>query len=74
MLELESLPVGEYATNCYLLTLPRDRQRTVFTWPDDTLLYPGHGDPTTVGAERPAFQKFLACPRSQEMCRDVTWG
>jgi glyoxylase-like metal-dependent hydrolase (beta-lactamase superfamily II) len=49
-------------------------QRTVFTWPDDTLLYPGHGDPTTVGAERPAFQEFLARARPPDLCGDVTWG
>ena len=49
-------------------------QRTVFTWPDETRLYPGHGDPTTVGAERPAFQEFLARPRPLELCGDVTWG
>jgi hydroxyacylglutathione hydrolase len=48
-------------------------QRTVFTWPADTLLYPGHGDPTTVGAERPAFQEFLARPRPPSLCGDVTW-
>jgi hydroxyacylglutathione hydrolase len=48
-------------------------QRTVFTWPDDTLLYPGHGDHTTVGAERPAFQEFLARPRPSDLCGDVTW-
>jgi hydroxyacylglutathione hydrolase len=48
-------------------------QRTVFTWPDDTLLYPGHGDPTTVGAERRFFEEFLARPRPGDMCGDVTW-
>jgi len=48
-------------------------QRTVFTWPDETSLYPGHGDSTTVGAERSAFQEFLARPRPSELCGDVTW-
>jgi glyoxylase-like metal-dependent hydrolase (beta-lactamase superfamily II) len=48
-------------------------QRTVFTWPDDTHFYPGHGDSGTVGAVRPAFQKFLARPRSPDLCGDVTW-
>jgi glyoxylase-like metal-dependent hydrolase (beta-lactamase superfamily II) len=28
----------------------RDR---LFTLPDDTWVYPGHGDDTTIGAERP---------------------
>jgi len=56
-----------------LLTLLLSLQRTVFTWPDDTLLYPGHGAPTTVGAERPAFEEFLARPRRPDLCGDVTW-
>lgn len=56
-----------------LQTLLLSLQRTVFTWPDDTRLYPGHGDATTVGAERPAFQEFLARPRSSSLCGDVTW-
>jgi len=49
-------------------------QRAVFAWPNETRLYPGHGAPTTVGAERPAFQEFLARPRPPELCGDVTWG
>ncbi|MEE8389832.1 MAG: MBL fold metallo-hydrolase [Anaerolineae bacterium] len=48
-------------------------QRTIFTWPDDTIIYPGHGDHATVGAGRPAFQEFLARPRSADLCGDVTW-
>ncbi len=48
-------------------------QRTVFTWPDDTTLYPGHGRPTTVGQERPGFEAFLARPRAEDLCGDVSW-
>jgi hydroxyacylglutathione hydrolase len=64
---------GHTATPEALQTLLLSLQRTVFTWPDDTLLYPGHGDPTTVGAERSAFQAFLARPRPPDLCGDVTW-
>jgi hydroxyacylglutathione hydrolase len=46
---------------------------TVFTWPDATELYPGHGPHTTVGAERGAFERFLADPHPPELCGDVTW-
>lgn len=49
-------------------------QRTVFTWPDETTLYPGHGQPTTVGRERPGFEALLAGPRPPDMCGDVTWN
>jgi glyoxylase-like metal-dependent hydrolase (beta-lactamase superfamily II) len=48
-------------------------QRTVFTWPDDVHFYPGHGDSGIVGDVRPAFQEFLARPRSPSLCGDVTW-
>ena len=49
-------------------------QRTVFTWPDETRLYPGHGDPTTVGRERAGFEAFIARPRPAGLHGDVTWG
>ena len=57
-----------------LQTLLLSLQRTVFTWPDGTTFYPGHGDPATVGATRPAFQEFLARPRPPDLWGDVTWA
>lgn len=47
--------------------------RTVFTWPDETELFPGHGESTTVGAERADFEAFVAGPRPADLCGDVTW-
>jgi glyoxylase-like metal-dependent hydrolase (beta-lactamase superfamily II) len=47
--------------------------RTVFAWPDDTELYPGHGAHTTVGAERAAFLRFLMAEHPPELCGDVNW-
>jgi hydroxyacylglutathione hydrolase len=47
--------------------------QTVFSWPDGTELYPGHGDSTTVGAERGDFERFLAADHSPDLCGDVTW-
>jgi glyoxylase-like metal-dependent hydrolase (beta-lactamase superfamily II) len=32
--------------------LARGIHRHLFTLPDDTIVLPGHGDPTTVGAEK----------------------
>jgi hydroxyacylglutathione hydrolase len=48
-------------------------QDKVFTWPDETVFYPGHGEGGTVGAVRPAFEAFMARPRSPELCGDVEW-
>ena len=45
----------------------------VFTWPDETKLYPGHGGPTTVGAERADFERFLATDPPPGLCGDVAW-
>ncbi len=47
--------------------------RVVFAWPDDTRLYPGHGGATTVGAERDAFERFVASDHPAGLCGDVTW-
>jgi glyoxylase-like metal-dependent hydrolase (beta-lactamase superfamily II) len=49
-------------------------ERTVFTWPDGTELHPGHGDPTTVRAERNAFERFLKADRAADLCGDVSWA
>jgi len=64
---------GHTAAPESLQTLLLNLQRTVFAWPGDTRLYPGHGDSTTVEIERPPFQEFLARPRSSSLCGDVTW-
>lgn len=42
-------------------SLMRDLQEKVFdTLPDETLFYPGHGDHSTLGAERPHIPEWLA--------------
>jgi glyoxylase-like metal-dependent hydrolase (beta-lactamase superfamily II) len=46
---------------------------TVFGWPDDTELFPGHGGSTTVGAERAAFQRFVAAEHPPGLHGDVAW-
>lgn len=47
--------------------------RTVFTWPDTTELYPGHGGHTTVEAERFAFGRLVASGPPPDLCGDVSW-
>jgi glyoxylase-like metal-dependent hydrolase (beta-lactamase superfamily II) len=47
--------------------------QTVFAWPDKTELHPGHGDLTTVGDERAAFERFIAADHPADFCGEVTW-
>ena len=42
--------------------------------PDETLVFPGHGEETPVGRERPAIDRFLARTRDPELCGDVLWA
>lgn len=41
--------------------------------PDDTLMYPGHGEGMILGKERSAIQRFLTRPVSPNLCGDVLW-
>lgn len=48
-------------------------QTIVFTWPDVTRFYPGHGPGGTIGEERPAFETFIQRGWSPDLFGDVTW-
>jgi glyoxylase-like metal-dependent hydrolase (beta-lactamase superfamily II) len=52
----------------------RSLQNTVFSWPDETELYPGHGSTTTVGRERQDFEAFIARPRPPDLYGDISWS
>ena len=40
-------------------TIIRSVQQRLLTLPDDTVVMPGHGDDTTIGAERPHLQEWI---------------
>lgn len=42
--------------------------------PEDTLVYPGHGEPTTIKKAREEYAAFAARPHGEDLCGDVTWG
>jgi glyoxylase-like metal-dependent hydrolase (beta-lactamase superfamily II) len=64
---------GYTATPQDLATSMDSLARTVFTWDDEVVLYPGHGGPTTIGAERADFESFSVGPLPPDLCGDVTW-
>ena len=40
-------------------TVIRSIEERLFTLPDDTVVMPGHGADTTIGAERPHLQEWV---------------
>jgi glyoxylase-like metal-dependent hydrolase (beta-lactamase superfamily II) len=49
-------------------------ERRILSMPDDTKVFPGHGEGTTLGAERSAIEAFCARPRDGNLYGDVLWS
>jgi glyoxylase-like metal-dependent hydrolase (beta-lactamase superfamily II) len=47
--------------------------RKLLVLPDDTAVYPGHGDDTTIGQARQEYQVFASHPHPANLYGDVTW-
>lgn len=47
--------------------------RKLLPLPDDTLVYPGHGESTILVEEKGAFQRFSARTHTLDLCGDVVW-
>ena len=45
----------------------------LFVLPDETLVYPGHGEDTILGKEKQEFTVFSSRPRRAGLCGDVLW-
>jgi glyoxylase-like metal-dependent hydrolase (beta-lactamase superfamily II) len=45
----------------------------IFVLPDETQVYPGHGDSTIVKIERQKFEVFSSKPHDPNLCGDVVW-
>lgn len=47
--------------------------RKLLVLPDDTAVYPGHGDDTTIGQARQEYQVFASRPHPADLHGDVSW-
>jgi hydroxyacylglutathione hydrolase len=45
----------------------------IFVLPDDTQIYPGHGDYTVLEKEKDEFAVFASRPYDSHLCGDVLW-
>ncbi len=65
-------PGATETPQAFALTM-QTMQAIFFTWPEDTMFYPGHGASGRIGQERPAFEAFVRRGWPAELCGDVTW-
>jgi hydroxyacylglutathione hydrolase len=59
---------------------PEDLQQSIrsivqrlYVLPDETLVLPGHGGDTTLGASRREYAAFASCAHPPDLCGDVLW-
>jgi glyoxylase-like metal-dependent hydrolase (beta-lactamase superfamily II) len=59
---------------------PEDLQQEIrsiverlFVLPDDTVIYPGHGDGGTIGRSKQEHTDFASRPHPPDLCGDVLW-
>ncbi len=48
-------------------------EKKILALPDDTLLYPGHGESTQLSKERGQIAAFISRPRDPGLFGDVLW-
>ncbi|MBI3079634.1 MAG: MBL fold metallo-hydrolase [Deltaproteobacteria bacterium] len=54
-------------------TLERSITEKILPLPPETVIYPGHGEYTTVGRSREEYRAFASRPRKPDLYGDVLW-
>jgi len=64
---------GKTGTPADFKQIVKSIETRLFVLPDDTEVYPGHGDPTVLGKEKKEFAIFASKPHHPKLCGDVLW-
>ena len=64
---------GRSKDNASLLHEIESIKRELYTLPDDTTIYPGHGAVTTIGASKEEYAVFASKEHAPDLNGDVNW-
>ncbi len=64
---------GNTRTNQALQQLIESICNKLLVLPGETVVYPGHGDGTSIGKAEKEYADFASRPHSPELCGDVQW-
>jgi len=64
---------GKTGTPADLRQVIESISEKIFVLPDDTQVYPGHGDPTVLKKEKDEFAVFSSRSHDPHLCGDVLW-
>ena len=64
---------GKTTTPADFEQIVKSIETKIFVLPDDTEVYPGHGDSTVLGKEKKEFAIFASRPHTPGLCGDVLW-
>jgi hydroxyacylglutathione hydrolase len=64
---------GKTATPGAFKQIVESITKKIFTLPDDTGIYPGHGETTTVARAKEEYAAFTSRPHQADICGDVLW-
>ena len=64
---------GKTGTPADFNQIVKSIETKLFVLPDDTEVFPGHGDATVLGKEKKEFAAFTSKPHAPNLCGDVLW-